>query len=412
LNPPRKCDIIYIVMEKRSAPVAVHKSEISRIAADIYEEMLSFLIKIAEINSGSNNAEGIHRVIEHCEPLLLESGFDVHRDERNHLLAKRKGARKPAILIVGHLDTVFSESHPFRHVSRRDETLNGPGVGDMKGGIALALYGMLCLGRIDLLDDRMITVLFNSDEETGSKTSRALIEAEARMHDLVLVFEGGKRVGDLTTFVIERQGVGMAQFVITGMSSHAGMDHEHAVNVIEEMSYKIIELQKLTDYERGTTVSPVGEIEVSDSRRNVIPEWVKFKVDFRFRNFEERDRLFEGFRRIAETAYMVNSRTGKRARCTLDISLWRPPMIPTEKCLEYAAEIEKIGHEIGHSIVPRTRPGGSDGCYTAALGVTTLDGLGPVGSGWHTDEEYLELPSLKKRMELFLRFWMTLFESK
>jgi glutamate carboxypeptidase len=396
-------------MKNRRASVAVQGPEILEVIDELHDEMLSFLIEIAEINSGSQNAEGIRQVIAACDPLLSEMGFQVGLLEGNHLIARMKGNMTPRILILGHLDTVYEKEHPFRKVVMEDDILRGPGVGDMKGGIALALYGLLCLKRTGLLENRMVTVLFNSDEERGSKTSRAFIEEEAPKHDLVLVFEGGKRVGDKTTFVIERQGVGTAQFTITGASHHAGMDHEKAVNVIEEMSHKIIELQKLTNYEGGTTVSPAGEIEVSDSRRNVIPEWVKFNVDFRFRNFVEKDRLFVGFKRIAETPFVVNRRTGRSAACEVKISLLRPPMIPTEKSLEYASEIERIGQEIGHAIVPRTRPGGSDGCYTAALGITTIDGLGPVGSGWHTDEEYLELPSLRKRLELFLRFWTNCF---
>jgi glutamate carboxypeptidase len=258
------------------------------------------------------------------------------------------------------------------------------------------------------LNNRAVTVLFNSDEEIGSVSSRQYIEEEARRHDLALVFEGGKRFEDRTTFVIERQGVGKARFSITGVSSHAGMSHKEGVNALEEMSHKILELQRLTDYDRGTTVSVGGNMEVKEPRNNVLPGYVSFHADFRYRAFEEAERLRAEFSRIASTSYVVNRKTGGKSLTELDFHISRPPMIPTQECLDYARTLQQLSEEIDHPMVPRTRPGTSDGCFTSGMGVTTIDGLGPVGSEWHTVNEYVELPSLRKRMELFIKFWQTL----
>jgi len=374
----------------------------------IYDDMLAFLVKIARINSGSSNLEGIVQVISLCGPMLRQQGFAVEMLEGRHLVARRGGSLGPRVLILGHMDTVYEKGHPFSDVAFHGNILNGPGVGDMKGGIAVALYGLYCLNAMGALDNRAVTVLLNSDEEIGSVSSRRYIEEEARHHDLVLVFEGGKRFEERTTFVIERQGVGKAQFNITGVSSHAGMNHQMGVNALEEMSHKILHLQRLTDYDRGTTVSVGGTVDVKDPRKNVIPGQVSFHVDFRYRSVEEAERLRGEFSRIAATSYVVNSRTGCRASTEFDFSISRPPMIPTQECLEHASTLQRLGDEIEHPMVPRTRPGTSDGCFTSGLGVTTLDGLGPVGSEWHTVNEYVELPSLRKRTELFIRFWETL----
>ncbi|MDQ7821329.1 MAG: M20 family metallopeptidase [Candidatus Eremiobacteraeota bacterium] len=377
---------------------------------DLYHhEALSFLVRIAGINSGSFNREGISQVMEACASSLGEAGFTTQKLEGNHFLASRRGFLRPRVMILGHMDTAFDVTHPFKEVFYEGERLRGPGVSDMKGGIALVTFALRYLAELGKLDDRTVTVLFNSDEEIHSQSSRHAIEEQARSHDLVMVFEGGKRVDEkTTTYVYQRRGAGLATFTVTGKSSHAGTDHEKGVNALEELGYKVIELQKLTDYDEGTTVSAAGDLEFRDTRKNVVPGWVRFNVDFRFKTPGEAERLIEQFKKIAATPY-VRNRYGETAKTDLDVRIMRPPMVPNAQCLRFASILEGLAREIDHPIVEKTRGGGSDGCFTAALGIPTLDGVGPVGDNWHTDKEYLEIASLKKRMELFISFWHSLF---
>jgi len=372
-------------------------------------EIIDLVMNLAKINSGTGNESGLEQIRLFCATHLEEAGFTVTMLPNHILLAERKGNIKPAVLILGHLDTVFEPSHPFQKVWIDGDYLRGPGVGDMKGGIALVISALKELNSLRALNDRTVTVLFNADEEQGSRKSRAYIEEYAVRHDLALVFEGGKRADDKTTFVLDRKGAGHAQFTIKGVASHAGAEYEKGVNALEEMAYKVIEIQKLTNSLAGSTVSVTGHVEVRDARRNVIPGWVRFNVDFRFTSKEEADRLICEFSRIAATSHVKNIKTGESTETELQCFISRPPMLPDPATLKYAACLKNLSEKIGHPMISRTRGGGSDGCFSSAAGVPTLDGLGPVGDGWHSEGEYLEISSLWKRYELFLQFWKALF---
>ncbi|MHC9541368.1 MAG: M20/M25/M40 family metallo-hydrolase [Vulcanimicrobiota bacterium] len=373
-------------------------------------EIIDLIVNLAKINSGTGNESGLEQIRHFCAPHLEEAGFTVTMLPHHILLAERKGSRKPAVFILGHMDTVFEASHPFQKVWIDGDYLRGPGVGDMKGGIALVISALKELNSLGSLNDRTVTVLFNADEERGSNGSRVYIEEYAVHHDLALVFEGGKRVDDKTTYVLDRKGAGHAQFTVKGVASHAGLEYEKGVNALEEMAYKIIEIQKLTNSMAGSTVSVTGHVEVRDARRNVIPGWVRFNVDFRFTSKEEADRLICEFSRIAATSHVKNIKTGESAETEFQCFISRPPMLPDPTSLKYASYLQSLSEKIGHPMISRTRGGGSDGCFTSAAGVPTLDGLGPVGDGWHSEGEYLEISSLWKRYELFLQFWKALYD--
>jgi len=373
-------------------------------------ESLDFLMNLAKINSGTYNEPGLDQLRAFCAPHLEEAGFTVTGLPHHILLAERKGTRKPAVFILGHMDTVFEPSHPFQKVWIDGDHLRGPGVGDMKGGIALVISALKDLNSLGLLDDRTVTVFFNADEEQGSKGSRKFIEEYAVHHELALVFEGGKRAGDKTTYVLDRKGVGHAQFTIKGVASHAGADYEKGVNALEEMAYKIIDIQKLTNCVTGSTVSVTGHVEVRDARQNVIPGWVRFNVDFRFTSREEAEQLIRELSRIAASSHVRNIKTGESTETEFQCHISRPPMVPGETSLKYASLLQSLSEKTGHPMISRTRGGSSDGCFTSAVGVPTLDGLGPVGDGWHSEGEYLEISSFWKRYELFLNFWKAIYD--
>lgn len=332
----------------------------------LQETMLSFLEKIVGINSDSGNSEGIRGVISACEPLLRQAGLNVEVIAESRLIAKRQGVRGPRVLILGHMDTYRPMEDPVIELKREGPILKGHGVSDMKAGLVAVIFGLGQLAQAGALQDSTVTVLFNSDEETGSTQSRQLIEDEARQHDLVLVFEGGKRVDEqTTTFVIERQGLCSARYVFDKVD--AGSEAVHAG----------------------------------------IPR--DFHLEFPFKDAQDIEKTRSELEHAVEKTRDMHREYGKASPSRIEISICRPPMIPTGRTLEYAAVLEKIGRHIGHPVIARTRPGMSDGCFTAALGIPTLDGLGPVGTNWHTKDEYLEIPTLQKRVELFVNFWKTIF---
>ena len=337
------------------------------------DEMYAWLLRIVQINSDTENIKGIREVIDTCAPHFREMEFEVEVVGGRHMRARREGAVKPGVLFLGHLDTYRPMDGSHMELLKEGDVLKGHGVSDMKAGIAVVVFGLKYLHAQGALQDRKITVLFNSDEETGSVSSRQIIEDEAQNHGLVLVFEGGKRAEEgKTTFVIERNGLCAATFVF----SHI---------------------------ERGGASS--------DSRGDAHKGEREFHVEFPFKNPDEVQGIHRELEHIVEKTREMHRELGKAVPSRIEIKICRPPMIPSPQTLEYAEVLERSGREMGHPVVPRTRPGMSDGCFTAALGIPTLDGLGPVGTNWHTKDEYLEIPTLRKRTELFIRFWKHLFGS-
>lgn len=344
------------------------KTDLQITLAHLRDEMLSCLSKMVNINSQSRNVQGIKEIQDFCLSHLVEAGFE--QKERNDacLVAHRAGSMSPGILILGHLDTYHNESRKVRELSADGDILRGHGTADMKGGVAIILFGLKYLLDIGALDQRSITVLFNADEESGSESSRVAIEREAAQSGLVLVFEPGQRAdAEKSTFIIERKGLGRAYFV----------------------------------FPEGDSAS--GENAPGGSKNGAT-----FHMEFPFKDYGEVETFREDLEKMAATTHKLQERYRKMGQPAISVEILRPPMIPLPRTLEYSKIIEKLGDETGHGMIVRTREGMSDGCFTAALGVPTIDGMGVVGGKWHTDEEYIEIPSLVKRTELFVRLWQHL----
>jgi glutamate carboxypeptidase len=298
------------------------------------------------------------------------------------------GADK-AVLVLAHYDTV----HPAGTVSRNrvrieDGRLFGPGTYDMKAGGYLALQAFAALNRV-APPTRPIELLLVPDEETGSQLSRATIEQRARNAAVALVAEPARVGGHCVT---SRKGTGYVHIAATGRPSHAGVAHAHGRSAIKEIVHQALALEALTDYAEGITFN-VGKIQ-GGTNRNVVPEHATLQADFRVVTEAQAQRILAIVGALAPVTEGV--------RLEVKAGLNRPPF---ERSPQVAALLEQArrvaaatGFDLGE--VPLTG-GGSDGNFTAALGVPTLDGLGAEGDGAHTLDEHILIDSLPRR----LRFW-------
>jgi len=295
------------------------------------------------------------------------------------------------ILVLCHLDTVWppqaAERNPFRIDGER---IYGPGAFDMKAGVALTLKIQEFLAGGTIRPRRAVRFLYTTDEETGSFESREVIEEFARQSDVVLVTEPALPGGGLKTF---RKGSGMYRLKVQGRAAHAGLEPEKGVNAIEEIALQIAEIKCLEDLEKGTTVN--FTLIEGGTACNVVPDHASAAIDVRFREAGEGKRVDGALRgRQAITA---------GAQIVLSGSIDRPPMVRTDKTREVFASAQALAAELGLELWEGEAGGGSDGNFTAALGVPTLDGLGPEGEGAHTWDEYVLRSSLAPRLALLAR---------
>jgi glutamate carboxypeptidase len=313
------------------------------------------------------------------------------RERGDHVRAewRPRGKRTAAqILVLGHLDTVYDAGTiarmPFR-VSRGRAW--GPGTFDMKGGLVIALYAMDALAAVGCAPKNRIVFLWTSDEEIGSGSSRPAIEREAKRSDAVLVLEPASGLdGRLKT---GRKGVGEIELIATGHAAHAGLDPENGINAIEELALQIVRLSRWNQPRRGITVN-VGVIE-GGTRTNVIAESARALVDLRASRIEDMRGLERKFRALRPIL----------AGAELEIrgGLNRPPMERKASAALYD-KARALSKEMGMTLGEAFVGGGSDGNFTAALGVPTLDGLGAVGEGAHSPNENIVIRALPERAAL------------
>lgn len=284
----------------------------------------------------------------------------------------------PRVLILGHHDTVFPlgtlERRPFMV---KDGHATGPGVFDMLGGLVQAIHGLAAL------EDRSgVEILVTADEEVGSRSSRALIEERALACGAVLVFEGAADSGALKT---GRKGCGTFQVSITGRASHAGLEPAAGVNALIEASHQVLDIAELGRPAIGTTVTPT--VACAGTLDNVVPAQATVVVDVRVESSEEKARIESAFATLAPHL--------DEAEITVEGAVGRPPMPESASTALFAMAQRLLPNLDGKAV-----GGGSDGNFTAAVGVPTLDGLGAVGGGAHADHEYLVIEAMAERAAL------------
>ena len=366
-------------------------------------DMVDLLRTITNINSGSFNKAGMDRIASIFADELSNLGFSTSTlaggviempscpnsnlsfDVADHLLATRSGSGA-RLLLMGHMDTVFPPDSPFQEFSLEDGLIRGPGVFDMKGGLVVMLYALKALDEFGLLDDKTISVLLNSDEEVGSLSSRQHLEQQARQHDYGLVFEGSVNNNQIR----QRKGLGQARFVVHGRASHAGAAHQDGRSAIRELAYKIIEIEDMTDYETGLTVN-VGLVSGGEARNMVAP-CAEAYVDLRYPLPQQGEAARQKFEDIAASLYSVPADSDEIS-AELWVNLHRPPKIPTPASDRLLYRTVAIGALLGEQIGIADSGGGTDGSLTQAAGLPTLDSLGLIGSGGHSQREQAELSS-------------------
>jgi glutamate carboxypeptidase len=296
------------------------------------------------------------------------------------------------VLILGHFDTVWPIGTLSRMpLERRDGRLHGPGTFDMKAGIGMAMLAVKALTAVaqqsaQLLPLR-IEMLWTTDEEIGSHASRALIEEQARKSAAVLVLEPSLPGGAVKT---ARKGVGELTLDVQGVSAHAGIDPSKGASAIHELAELITQLAPLNDPARGSSVN-VGVIE-GGTRSNVIAEHARAVVDVRVATLADTERV-ESFVRGLRVR-------DARARLTITGGIDRPPLERSAGVVRLYELARDVARQIGRELGEGSTGGGSDGNFTAALGVPTLDGFGAIGDGAHALHEHVELDSLAWRSAL------------
>ncbi len=352
---------------------------------------VAVLADLVDINSHSANVDGIWKVAERVEVMLREAGLIRSRrvvapDGRIHLVASNQPAAAPRlrVLLLGHTDTVFPPDHPFNRFRRKGERATGPGVFDMKGGLVIMAETVAALRRHGWLDRIAVTALVNADEEIQSPTSRGLIEQTVRAgFDAALVFEGARKGGDV---VRARKGVGRYVVRAHGRAAHAGINPQAGVNAIVELAHKIVALHALNDYEGGTTVN-VGLVR-GGMGRNTVPPNAEAELDVRVWDAAAAEAVDAALRRICAEPVLDGAAVDIEGR------IGRPPWPPNQGSDALVQHWDAVGRVVGRRFAGVLSGGGSDGNFTHALGVPTLDGLGALGGGAHTTDEHIVLEGL------------------
>jgi glutamate carboxypeptidase len=310
------------------------------------------------------------------------------REERGDHVRAEFGGTGPQVLLLGHFDTVWPVGQLARMpLHEKEGRLYGPGVFDMKAGIAMAMLATRAVHEIAAANAPRIVMLWTTDEEIGSHTSRAAIEEEARRSDAVLVLEPALPGGAVKT---RRKGCGDFQLIVHGVSAHAGVDPGKGASAIHELAHQIVAVQDLQDVERGISIN-VGVI-TGGSRTNVIADYATAAIDVRVPTLADGDRIEARLRELRPKL--------KGTRLELTGGIARPPLERSAGVIRLLELAQQAARELGRDLGEGGTGGGSDGNFTAALGVPTLDGLGASGDGAHALHEHVLIDDLTWRTAL------------
>ncbi len=358
------------------------------------KEMWSLLETLVNIDSGSGHKKGVDLVGEVLQEKYLELGFTIETMKEdvqgNHLVMRHVSANNPKIMAVAHMDTVFpvgtAKARPF---NIQGECAYGPGVSDMKASHVVLFFALKALHETKCVGLENIVVLLTSDEEIGSLTSRKLIEKHAEAKDYALIMEAARPNGALVT---ARRGAGEYTIHVTGKAAHSGLMPRVGSSAIEELAHKIIRLHKLNEETNGVSIN-VGLIDGGSTVNTVAPTAVAH-VDVRISKPEQAALIDQKIKEICAVPDVAGT--------TIVVlgGIERPPMVKNEQTVELYKIIQDVGKTLGIAIHDVAAGGGSDASFTSAKGIATIDGLGPIGGGAHTEEEYLETTSLLERTEL------------
>ena len=357
-------------------------------------ECLDLLRRLVEIESPTRDVAANLAAAELLEEALVAVGGDVERIPApglgEHLLARIPGENRngPPLLVLGHMDTV----HPVGTLARMpfaddDGKIRGPGIYDMKAGLAIAVAALRLLAARGSAPASDLSVLITCDEEQGSPHSWDTIEAEARASRAALVLEPSAAGGAVKS---RRKGVSAYELTVSGRPAHAGIEPEIGASAIHEIARQICRIYELADPQGGTTIS-VGVIE-GGTAENVVAASARCTLDVRFWTSAEAVRVDNALRALRPVDPV----------CELDLQggINRGPLEKTDASARMFATAQRLATGLGFTIGEKSTGGGSDGNITAAAGCPTLDGLGPDGGGAHTLQEHILLDDVPRRIGL------------
>ncbi len=372
----------------------MHSAELLTYFVNRLGEMLQFSKELVERESPSTDKEAVDSFGRWLAGVYRDLGahVDIYPAETHgDNLKVTLGDQEEQILILCHMDTVWPlgeiEKRPFRIDGDR---VYGPGIYDMKAGFLYTTEVMRAFSHFGARPKKRVVIICNSDEEIGSFSSRGLIEEEAQKSCCVLVLEPSIAGGALKT---SRKGQGYFTLKVKGLPAHSGSDHEKGVSAIQEMARHILTIENLTDYASGTTAN-VGIVS-GGSRSNVVPAEAYAEIDVRVTN--------EAGMRSVESAITGLKPVTPGISLSVQGGFVRPPMVKSEKTAELVAAAQKLASELGFHLPEGATGAGSDGNFTAFLGVPTLDGLGAVGDGSHSLHEHMIVSELPERIALLYR---------
>ena len=343
---------------------------------------------LVRLESPSTDKAAVDRCGREIAARLEAIGGRVERfgqSERGDHLRAEFGHGQRQVMLLGHFDTVWPvgqlERMPLRE---QDGRLHGPGIFDMKSGLSIGMLAVRAVLMHRAKTAPRIVMILNTDEEIGSVTSRPIIEAEARRSDAVLVLEPSLPGGAAKT---SRKGCGDFQITVHGISAHAGIDPGKGASAIHELALQIAEVIKLQDLSRGISVN-VGVIS-GGSRTNVVAERAQASVDVRVPTMADAAQVEQAVRALTPRL--------KGTRLEIHGGVERPPLERSTHVVRLYERARAVAATIGRELGEGGTGGGSDGNFTAALGVPTLDGLGPRGDGAHALHEHVEVEDLTWR---------------
>ncbi len=367
------------------------------LAADSSADQLKALV---ELNSGSSNAAGVANVQTAVATELKKLGFDVQMDEYHFVVGQLAGVPNKTVTLIMHADTVFEPFHPFQHwkLSADEKTAVGPGVIDDKGGIVVALEGLR-----KFLNNRKppfsIRVISAPQEEIGSPHHLDKFREWAKDSWITLSFEPGLDDGSI---IESRRGDRWYHIKTVGKEAHAGRSHKEGINACNDLATKLGEISKLTDYDKGVTVS-IGHMEGGKDKYNIVCGAAEAKVDVRFSDIPSRETVHK------KIVAILNKVVVKGAATTFELEDDCPPFAKSRAVEPFLNRYLAIISKIENRKVGSQKSGGAaDSNYFSRDGAIIIDGLGAVGGKMHTSEEFVTLSTLTSRAEALNQFLQTL----
>jgi glutamate carboxypeptidase len=359
------------------------------------------LVTWANINSGSENVAGLDRMRTALQerfaqfPGAITEAVALSGTPARALRVRVRSQAKLQCLLNGHYDTVYGADHPFQQCTLLDaNTLRGPGVADMKGGLVVMLAALEAFEQSPHAHRLGWEILLGPDEEIGSAGTAPLLAEAASRHAFALVFEPARANGDL---VKSRKGTGIFTLTCHGRAAHAGRDPGAGRNAILALAEILSQVDALNRELPGVMLN-IGRIH-GGGAVNIVPDLAQAEVNIRITRVADETRVVE---RLTELAAQISAREGYRLEIAGRFN--RPPKEATAAEEKLFSEWQTCGRELGLRLDWQDVAGGSDGNLLSAAGLPNLDGLGPVGDRLHSPEEFIHLPSLVERAQVAALF--------